>query len=584
MRKSNTAEGSTHSHLVLAKECKLPRPLALILQQRGVDSPEKVSRFLYPDFSMLPVPGLMKGVEAGVSCIVQAVKKNKPIVVHGDYDVDGVTATVLLVDFFRKINNNVTYYIPNRLTEQYGLTCESVRSIHQSLGSSSGVIVTVDCGITSFEAVEHAHKLGLEVVITDHHEPESDVPQAEAVINPRQKGCTFPFKELAGVGVAFFFVAALRRTLVNEGYLQDETSVPNLKQYLDLVALGTVADVMPLLQTNRVLVRAGMEVLNDGRRCGIEALCRRCGVHKHDKLFAEDISYRLAPRINAAGRLGNVDVAVRLLLGTTQAEVETEAAMLEQFNHTRKELEQGVLKEMYEQCDLLLQKGYKGLAVYHPDCHPGIVGIVASRIVDRYHLPAIVVTREKEMHAGEEMLKGSGRSVQGINLLEKIELCKQFMTRFGGHVMAVGITLEKKKWESFQSDFAEKCGDEIDIISKESPKKPLADCCLADSGMLTDDLVRFLQLLQPFGEKNSEPLFQLKKVRLTGLKNSGQHLTFKLPVAASMKNIRGIGFYMAEKKELASSAFVDIIFKLRFTYFRGQRRKEILLVDVTRSA
>lgn len=562
----------------IAEICSIPVPIALILYQRGYTSPQMVKNFLYPDFSSLPMPGEMKGMNNGVACMVEAILNKENIVIHGDYDVDGVTGTVLLLDFFRQLGIEAQFHVPNRLTDEYGLTTESIRSIYTKLNNSPGVIITVDCGITSCEAINYAYSLGFKVIVTDHHEPKKTIPSAEAIINPKQEGCGFPFKYLSGVGVAFFFIAALRRELINRDYWQDLASIPNLKQYLDLVALGTVADVMPLTAINRVLVRGGLEVLNNGRREGIAALCRESGMHQKDKLVSEDISFKLAPRINAAGRMGDARTAIELLFGHNKKESKNKAVKLEQYNAARKETEQAVLQDIFHTCETMAEEGYKGLAVFHPDCHPGILGIIASRVVERFHLPAVIVTNENAEKNGEILLKGSGRSIPGINLLGKIEQCKASLTRFGGHIMAVGVTLEQRNWEKFKLDFAGHCAQEqnVDFLTQQV----CADCNISDKTMLTRDFTKYLQLLQPFGEDNPEPTFHLKGVELSSVKTVGDHLCFELKIS-SQEKIRGIGFNMAEKVELARKTVVDLVFKLRFSYFRGSARREILLVDVS---
>ena len=341
--------------------------------------------------------------------------------------------------------------IPNRLEERYGLSRHSISRLIDQLDNPArgGVLITVDCGITAIEEVEYARQQGLEVIITDHHEPQTDLPQAGAIINPKQADCLFPFSQLAGVGVAFYLVMALRRAFTEHGIF-DGTQL-NLKKYLDLVALGTVADVVPLVGVNRILVRAGLEVLSEKQRPGVHALCERCGIADRE-ILAEDISYRLAPRINASGRLGEPEIGVELLLAQTSQTAQDPADALDQFNVERKTLELDALEAIEKQCNELIAAGREGLAIYQEGCHPGVLGIVASRIAERYGRPVIIFTDE-QVGSDSTSLKGSGRSVAGIHLFDLLEQCKEFISQYGGHAMAIGLTIEQANIQDFAELF-----------------------------------------------------------------------------------------------------------------------------------
>ncbi|WP_028579090.1 single-stranded-DNA-specific exonuclease RecJ [Desulfogranum japonicum] len=559
----------------LAQEFSIPYQLALILSQRGFVTAEHVEEFLFPRFTSLPKPSQLKGINDAVRVILTCCFQKLPIVIHGDYDVDGISATVLLYQFLKSIGVRPLYHIPNRLTEKYGLSIESIEHIIQKLNGRRGLIISVDCGISANDAIAYAYKQGFKVVITDHHEPPSELPVAEAIINPKQPGCSFPFKELSGVGVAFFLVAALRRELINRNYWDNNGTYPNLKQYLDLVALGTVADVMPLLGANRILVRGGLEVLCNKDRTGILALCEQCGLHRRDAVSSEDISFRLAPRINAAGRMGEADLAVELLLTDSLSVAREYAMQLDELNITRKNLEHDVLGEIMEECEKRVAQGAHALTIYHEDCHPGILGIVASRIAERFQRPAIVVTKDLNNGSDIPSLKGSGRSIEGLNLYDKLMNCSEHLEQFGGHPMAIGLRLRADELADFQQDLDKNCETEKLVTSRSLH----VDYCSKQKRVLSEEFVHKLQLLQPFGEGNPEPLFMLHKQQLHNMKNSKGHLKFQLR-SHSQKPISGIGFFLAERLDEIQDNPVDIVFKLKRSFFRGICRNEIQVVDI----
>ncbi|PIE60453.1 MAG: single-stranded-DNA-specific exonuclease RecJ, partial [Desulfobulbus propionicus] len=383
-----------------AAKFNLPLALARILYDRGYSTEKEVETFLYPSFAELPKPDLMLGIQETVSIVLDAWHAKKEIIIHGDYDVDGVTSTTLMVTFFRSLGLFPRYYIPNRLTDSYGFTNTSVDNIIQLLQGKQGLVITVDCGISSVDAVEYAQEQGIEVVITDHHQPPAELPRASAIVNPKQPGCNFPFKQLSGVGVAFFVIAAIRRAFISRGFWASEAEAPQLKSFLDLVALGTVADVMPLTGVNRILVRAGLEIVNQKQRVGIYALCEQCGMYQNDAIRAEEISFKLAPRLNAAGRMGQSEHAVQLLLAENYKAAKKQAVILEGLNTERRALENAVLDEIYTDCEEFIEQGDKGLVIYHKTCHPGVLGIIAARVVERFHCPAIVVTEEQADEQG----------------------------------------------------------------------------------------------------------------------------------------------------------------------------------------
>lgn len=560
-----------------AEKFNLPLSLAHILCDRGYSTEKEVETFLYPSFAELPQPDMMRGVQETVNIVFEAWQKNKAIIIHGDYDVDGVTATALMVTFFKSLGLSPLYYIPNRLTDSYGFTQTSVHNILKLLNGKQGLVLTVDCGISSVEAVAYAKTKGLEVIITDHHQPPAELPRAEAIVNPKQPGCDFPFKHLSGVGVAFFVIAAIRRAFINHGYWSNEADAPKLKYFLDLVALGTIADVMPLVGVNRILVRAGLDILNQKQRVGIYALCEQCGMYQNDVVRSEEISFKLAPRINAAGRMGQAEHAVRLLLAEDYNAAKTQAKLLEGLNKERRALENAVLEEIYTECETLIEEGYNGLVVFHKSCHPGVLGIIAARIVERFDRPAIVVTEEQADAQDTFHLKGSGRSVEEVNIYEKLDLCSEHLKQFGGHPMAVGVTLETSSFDRFRSAFSNACATEQAgaIASHQTRSYDMTPKDLDSRGFITK-----LQWFQPFGEGNPEPLFSLEGVRLHNVKDVSGHLKFSL-VVQNTKPINGIGFNLADQMAHVKENPVDILFKFKRSSYRGVKRNEIQLISIS---
>jgi len=543
--------------------------LGEILYHRGFRTMDQIQTFLYPQLSMLPSPDTMKGMHRAVTCILETLRAGKPILIHGDYDVDGVTATALLISFFKEIGSEVAYYIPNRLEESYGLSVSSIDKLVAQTASvtvKGGVLISVDCGITAVREVAYAQELGLRVVITDHHEPQEVLPQAEAILNPKQQGCTFPFRQLAGVGVAFFLTIALRKALVESGLLTLST-LPNLKKYLDLVALGTVADVVPLAGVNRILVRAGLEVLSAKNRYGILSLCENCGIADH-QVLAEDIAFKLAPRINAAGRLGQPQIAVRLLVADDIEQARQLASKLEQMNGERKQLELEVLEVIEEQCRQQVDAGAYGLVVYKEKCHPGVLGIIASRISDRFCRPTIIFTDDYNREEGG--LKGSGRSVPGINLFQALERCSAWIGQFGGHAMAVGLTIKKMQLEHFALEFNLQTAPPTTVFMQ-GVSMPI-DFHFQNKKMLGQDFVQSLQLMQPFGEGNPEPVFLLSREQLLNPRAVKGHLAFQ--IRTDRQVFPGIGFHLADPNRNFNEP-VDLVFQLKRSWFKGVGRDQV---------
>jgi single-stranded-DNA-specific exonuclease len=558
----------------LASRLDLPLFAAELLCQRGISTFETAKSYLSPKLKDLPSPFLFKDMDKAIGLIVDAMKNQWPVVIYGDYDVDGICATALLVDFLILLELDVHWHVPNRLTDGYGMTSEALESI-QALVDTPALLITVDNGVSAVNEVLKARDAGFHVIITDHHEPPPVLPESDALINPKQKNCRFPFSELSGTGVVFFLVIAIRYYMITNGYWQKNNS-PNLKNYLDLVALGTVADVMPLNNVNRILVRAGTEVLTERIRPGIWALCEQIGL-REGNITTEDISFRIAPRINAAGRLGSPETAAKLLMSKDVQSSLQAATVLEEKNKKRRIIEKSILPEAVAQCEEQNQENCSALVTYKKDWHPGVLGIVASRLCDRFHLPAIALTDDPNQPG---IVKGSGRSAGGINLFKAVNQCGTILKNFGGHQQAVGLSLNKDNLPEFKIKFNRQVGEQAKNLSTRN-KVVLIDKEL--QGNEPDwQFISLLRRFEPFGEGNPEPVFLVKNKKLFRVSLvKGNHLRFCLRLNG--QTFKGIGFGMGDRLTIARER-VDMAFTFKHTMYRGEKRVEIMAVDVSSAA
>src|SRR5437588_1382661 len=433
-----SAAGAEQGSRLAAERGRVPA-VGRGLGARGLRQAEEAARFLQPRLEDLPDPFALKGIEAAVARVASALETRETICVYGDYDVDGVTSTAMLVSVFRALAElapgagppaRVDYYVPNRLLEGYGLNVEAMRRLAQR---GTRLLVTADCGVTAVAEIDAAAQLGMDVVVIDHHtssQTAEALPRAVAILNPHQPGCPFPARELAAVGVAFHLLLALRRRLRDAGWFVGRRE-PNLREQLDLVALGTIADVVPLTGANRVLVHFGLRELARGARVGIAALKSVAQIGA--ELSCGDVGFKLGPRVNAAGRLADASVGVRLLLSGDPAEARALAEELDRANAERQDLQARIADEAVAKAQELGER--RALVVSSEGWHVGVAGIVASRLVDRFHRPALVLCEEGGV------AKGSGRSIEGFHLYEALARCSEHLTRFGGHRHAAGVTL-----------------------------------------------------------------------------------------------------------------------------------------------
>lgn len=527
---------------------------------------------------MLPWQQL-SGIDNAVEILYNAFREGTRIIVVGDFDADGATSTALSVLGMRALGcDNISYLVPNRFEDGYGLSPEVV---DQAKARGAQLIVTVDNGISSHAGVAHAKTLGIPVIVTDHHLPGDTLPDAEAIINPNLRDCEFPSKSLAGVGVAFYLMLALRTFLRDKGWF-DERNIapPNLAELLDLVALGTVADVVPLDANNRILTWQGLSRIRAGKcRPGIKALLE---ISNRDpqQLAARDLGFALGPRLNAAGRLDDMSVGVALLLCDNLGEARVLASELDALNQTRKEIEQGMQAEALILCEKLERSSETlpgGLAMYHPEWHQGVVGILASRIKERFHRPVIAFAP-----AGDGTLKGSGRSIQGLHMRDALErldtLYPDLMIKFGGHAMAAGLSLEEHKFEQFQQRFGELVTEWLDPALLQG--EVISDGPLSAAEM-SMEVAQLLRDAGPWGQMFPEPLFdgrfRLLQQRLVG----ERHLKVMVEPVGGGPLLDGIAFNIDTTCWPDNGVReVELAYKLDINEFRGNRSLQIIIDDI----
>ncbi|HAZ75777.1 single-stranded-DNA-specific exonuclease RecJ [Pseudescherichia sp.] len=553
----------------------LPPLLRRLYASRGVSSAGELERSVR---GMLPWQQL-SGIDKAVALLYRALQEELRIVVVGDFDADGATSTALSVLALRALGcGNVTCLVPNRFDDGYGLSPEVVDQAH---ARGAQMILTVDNGISSHTGVDRAHELGIPVLVTDHHLPGETLPDAEAIVNPNLRDCTFPSKSLAGVGVAFYLMLALRAHLRDQGWFAARgLAEPNLAELLDLVALGTVADVVPLDANNRILTWQGLSRIRAGKcRPGIKALLEIAN-RDPQKLVASDLGFALGPRLNAAGRLDDMSVGVALLLCDNVGEARVLASELDALNQTRKEIEQGMQAEALALCEKLERSSETlpgGLAMYHPEWHQGVVGILASRIKERFHRPVIAFAP-----AGDGLLKGSGRSIQGLHMRDALErldtLYPGMMLKFGGHAMAAGLSLEASRFEEFQQRFGDLVTEWLDPALLQG--EVVSDGPLSPAEM-TLEVAEMLRDAGPWGQMFPEPLFdgrfRLLQQRIVG----ERHLKVMVEPVGGGPLLDGIAFNVDTTIWPDNGVReVSLAYKLDVNEFRGNRSVQLIIDDI----
>lgn len=553
---------NTEEALKIEEKFKLNKLLSTILANRGVTS-NTAEVFLNPNRHDFHNPFEMPDMEKAVERIVKAIQNKEKTIIYGDYDVDGITSITVLKSFLKTRGLEVQYYIPNRLKEGYGLNNAAIEKIAKK---NNTLMITVDCGITAISEIELAKSLGIETIVTDHHEPANILPDAVAVVDCKRKDNQYPFRELAGVGVVFKLIQAIsiKLNLEEKEYLK----------YLDIVSIGTISDIVPLIDENRVITKLGLKLVKCTKNIGLKAILKEIGYNKID---SSSISFGVAPRINACGRMGFAYKALDLLLTTDSDTAEKLTNDIRAYNNQR-QLEE---KKIFEEANLQIKEknleNADSIILGSNGWHHGVIGIVASKITEMYYKPSILVCFEPEKDIG----KGSGRSIPGFDLHKSLMKCGDSLAGFGGHSMAVGVSVKKENFEKFKQEFLN--------IAKQANVSNLYPILNIDEVINIDEIdqqmVESLSLLEPFGEANKMPIFAFKNLKIDSIRSltDGKHL--KLTLKSNNNNyINAIGFnlgYLATDYKIGDR--VDIAGNLEINSFNGIQSIQINLKDIMKS-
>ena len=537
---------------------KINKTLCRILIQRGIDTYDKAKAFFRPQLSELYSPWLMKDMEKAVNRISSAVNNQEKILVFGDYDVDGTTSVACMYQFLRSVYSSVDYYIPHRYREGYGV---SKAGIDFAKENDFSLIISLDCGIKSVELVTYAKDLGIDFIICDHHLPDNELPPAVAILNAKQTDCNYPYKELCGCGVGFKLMQALseRLNLPDESYLR----------YLDLVTTAIAADIVPITGENRILAFHGLEKVNKNPCPGIKALMQLSCVQK--EMCITDLVFIIAPRVNAAGRMDDARKAVHLFIEQDEKEALRYAELLHSDNTDRKEADLSITEEAFAIIEHDETSAHKNTTVvYREHWHKGVVGIVASRLIDKYYRPTIVLTKSGDYVAG------SARSVAGFNLYEAIHACREHLLGYGGHFAAAGMTLLPENVEAFSNAFEEAV---TALIEPRLLTPEIVIDAEVDFNELTKSFYKIILQMEPFGPENMRPVFVSRNVIDTGSSRVVKEHHIRFVVKQSNTVFAGIGFNLADKITLLSRPF-DMVYTLDLNDWNGEKHLQLKVLDI----
>ena len=548
-----------HSHKILtiaspntslqnnfSQELGLSKILAQILINRGIKTKDEAEKFLDAKLEQLLDPYLFSDMHQAVTRIKRAVQNKEKVMVFGDYDVDGITSTALLELVLSKMGLDVIHYIPHRIKEGYGLNKNILHLIKQK---KIKLLITADCGINNHEEIKELRRHNIDVIVTDHHEPvDSELPAASSIINPKIKGSKYKYRDLAGVGVAY----KLCQAITNKALFED----------LDLVSLGTIADMVPLNGENRVIVKEGLIRLSDTKKIGLQALIESSGI-KDKKITATFVSYILGPRLNASGRMDTAEIALNLLISQRQTEAEDLAKIIETHNRLRQKIESKILEEAEVIIDREVNfKDHKIIVIAKEDWHPGVLGIVASKLVDRFCRPAVVIS------LSHDLCKGSARSIKNFHLFQALSECKDLLETFGGHAHAAGLVITKDNIEDFKQDINRLAKEKL-VLEDLLPRLDIdIELALSD---LNESAIMELEALEPFGMANPEPLFYTRNLKLKGEPQALGRNTLKFWVTDGQITYQAIGFGLSGfQTSLINADYFDLVYTPRMDNWHGE--------------
>jgi single-stranded-DNA-specific exonuclease len=554
-------ESDEEKILELQEKYGLNKLLATILVNRNITKKEEIELFLNPTRNDFHDPFLITDMNIAIERILKAVENNENITIYGDYDVDGITSITVLKSFLKDIGIDVSTYIPNRLEEGYGLNKEAVKKIYDN---GCNLMITVDCGISAIEEIEYANSLGIETIVTDHHEPGNELPKAIAVIDNKRKDSKYPFRELAGVGVVFKLIQAMgiKLGLKEEEYLK----------YLDIVCIGTISDIVPLVDENRVIAKLGLMLVNQTKNLGLNSLIHSSGYKRVD---SNTISFGVAPRMNACGRMGKAEEALNLLLSNNITEVNELTQKLNEYNKMRQEKEKEIFENVLKQIEEYKLDEQKAIIVAGKDWHHGVIGIVSSKVTEMYFKPSILLSFDED-----KIGKGSGRSIPGFDLHDTLTQCSDTIEKFGGHSMAVGVTVKEENFKKFKEEF--------ELIATKEHIEEIVPVINIDSKVNLNDINReivdSLKQLEPFGEGNKMPIFMFKNLKIDSIRalSEGKHL--KMSLKENNFIINAIGFNMGHfVNEYRIGDKIDVVGVLEINSFNGVDNLQINMKDIMKS-
>ena len=545
----------------IANEFNISKIVASIIANKGLKDNNEIEVFLHPRRGDFHDPFLMPDMDKAVARIIQAIDNKEKVAIYGDYDVDGITSSTVLHRFLEERGLHTDIYIPNRLNEGYGLNKKEIEAIAETKHT---LIITVDCGITGYDEIEYAKTFGIDTVVTDHHEPPEKLPDAIAVVDCKRKDNKYPFNGLAGVGVAFKLTQALaiKLNLPEESYLK----------YLDIVCVGTISDIVPLVDENRTISKLGLRLVKQTRNIGLKVLLESIGYKKID---SNTISFGIAPRINACGRMGHEKEALKLFLTNNIEEAKQITQKLNEYNLQRQEIEKRIFDEAQELMQNPEEQKLPCIVLRKENWHHGVIGIVSSKITDMYFKPSILMCIEEG-----NIAKGSGRSIPGFDIHEALENCKENIKQFGGHSMAIGITIDNDKFDDFKKQIEEyaesKQISEIVPVLNIDEKVQLKNINLSD--------IKDLELLEPFGEANKPPIFQINNLKIESIRTLTQGKHLKLDVKEENTRFSAIGFNLGNlANDYKIGDKVNIAGFLEINSFNGMDNIQINIKDIMKS-
>ena len=539
----------------ISKEYNISTMLASLLVNRKVPE-NKINTFLNPTRNDFYSPLLMKDMKRAVDRLVKAIKEQEKIIIYGDYDVDGITSIAVLKQYLEERGLVTDYYIPNRLEEGYGLNKEAIEKISKQ---GYKLMITVDCGISSAEEIEYAKELGIETIVTDHHEPPEQIPNTIAVINPKRKDCEYPCKVLAGVGVVFKFIQAIN--------IEFKLEEKEFLKYLDLVCIGTISDIVPLLDENRTITNLGMKLLKMTNNIGIKAILKQCG---YKEINGATVSFGIAPRINACGRMGYEKDGIELFLSKNINDVEEIAKKLGEYNNKRQEVERKIFEEAKEKVVL----DEKAIVLGEENWNHGVIGIVASKLVQEFYKPTVLLCFE------EGIGKGSGRSIHGVDLHNILQNTTKYLEHYGGHEMAVGLSLKKENFSDFKKAF-QNIIEEMNISDAEPTIFIDNNITLRE---ISVELINEIKKLEPFGEANELPKFMIKNIKIDSIRTLSEGKHIKLTLKEENNIIDAIGFNIGNIiDEYKLGDKVDLVANLEINNFRDEEKVQLNIKDIIHS-